>query len=251
MPSRISTSPSALWTSGRRFAKCQRAGAQCIIGGFLCAIPLRKRCRSFAKGHLSESKPGNGNECFSPFPAGYDWPSSGLFGLVDSKEDLELYNSVVRFIGTHGTGQSWQMRQALMPSGQLKLKVIVEAGLGWHTIHWEGKEIESLHLEKGQAGHKQIFIFLHEDEGCGSEAKEVLQQFFNSCLAEYAKEPLATTDDAMVETQAEEVEKPKFWVQELVEAALREEEAEESETVQWSKLQKDEAEERGSRRLGT
>ncbi|CAK9105093.1 unnamed protein product [Durusdinium trenchii] len=128
---RISTSPSALWTSGRRFAKCQRAGAQCIIGGFLCAIPLRKRCRSFAKGHLSESKPGNGNECFSPFPAGY-----------------ELYNSVVRFIGTHGTGQSWQMRQALMPSGQLKLKVIVEAGLGWHTIHWEGVVRLSSHLAR-------------------------------------------------------------------------------------------------------
>lgn len=31
----------------------------------------------------------------------------------------------------------------------------------------QGKEIESLHLEKGQAGHKQIFIFLHEDEGLG------------------------------------------------------------------------------------
>lgn len=115
-------------------------------------------------------------------------------------------------------------------------ELTAQPGLGWHLSDWKGQKIRSLHFEQGQ---RKVAIFIEGGD------KEELLHFFRSCEKHGQDE-----QDAM------QVPRPKFWVQELVEAALREgeetekDESDSTEDARWSELKKDEADKLGAKRLG-
>jgi len=163
-----------------------------------------------------------------------------VYGVVDNETDPVLYQHVLSFISVNGVGESWEIRKSEDPTGVMQLNA--EAGLGWHLIDWKGNKIRSLHFERGK---RLIAIFF--DTG----TKEDLLEFFEQCCRETERQQ---TEDRQQASQ------PKFWVQELVEAALREEEAQSSNEKiaeedqgnvrKWSEMPKTEADRFGAKRLG-
>ncbi|CAJ1331253.1 unnamed protein product [Effrenium voratum] len=158
-----------------------------------------------------------------------------------------LYQAVLKFIGDKGVGSSWEFQAG--PGAPERLRCL--PGLGVHSVHRLGDvdAVATVHLEKGP--RRQIVAFLPFEKRL--EAKSLLSQFFEMCLAHSNVKAVSDTVREEAEAQG-----GKWWVQELVEQAIREQEAEEgkedtandADPDRWSELKPDEAEKRGARRLG-
>ncbi|CAL1145548.1 unnamed protein product [Cladocopium goreaui] len=199
------------------------------FGGLLISLSLR------GKRWKTNTKVCAGKERYSNLPDEImKAVSNQIYGVVDSNSDADLYHKVLSFISVNGVGESWEIRQSANPTGA---ELTAQPGLGWHLSDWKGQKIRSLHFEQGQ---RKVAIFIEGGD------KEELLHFFRSCKKHGQDE-----QDAM------QVPRPKFWVQELVEAALREgeetekDESDSTEDARWSELKKDEADKLGAKRLGT
>ncbi|CAJ1444845.1 unnamed protein product [Effrenium voratum] len=145
--------------------------------------------------------------------------------------------------------QKDELLEFLRQSRMVRLRCL--PGLGVHSVHRLGDmdAVATVHLEKGP--RRQIVAFLPFEKRL--EAKSLLSQFFEMCLAHSNVKAVSDTVREEAEAQG-----GKWWVQELVEQAIREQEAEEgkedtaidADPDRWSELKPDEAEKRGARRLG-
>ncbi|CAJ1444843.1 unnamed protein product [Effrenium voratum] len=228
------TSFARLWATGAAGA----AGAACALRRGRHRVQVRCGALDVVPPEAVEFINNNVFEMEHPYPT---------FGLVDSVDSPALYQAVLKFIGDKGVGSSWEFQAG--PGAPERLRCL--PGLGVHSVHRLGDmdAVATVHLEKGP--RRQIVAFLPFEKRL--EAKSLLSQFFEMCLAHSNVKAVSDTVREEAEAQG-----GKWWVQELVEQAIREQEAEEgkedtaidADPDRWSELKPDEAEKRGARRLG-
>ncbi|CAE7029865.1 unnamed protein product, partial [Symbiodinium natans] len=189
-------------------------------------------------------------EC-SPLPVGAPPPRGLVFAqtfALDDVDDEELYDGVLQFVAEHAVDrESVRVRKARDGEG-----LTTEPGLGWHEVLWRGNEgkdaLHILFMERWTGADVRRRLVLATPQA--RPPAEILE-FFEECrpLARQKRpDPAQEAHGAIVRLVKEAAgQSPKFWVQELVEAAIREEEdAERQSQANWSELDKEEADEKGA-----
>ncbi|CAJ1374878.1 unnamed protein product [Effrenium voratum] len=210
------TSFARLWATGAAGA----AGAACALRRGRHRVQVRCGALDVVPPEAVEFINNNVFEMEHPYPT---------FGLVDSVDSPAFLSpgSVPSRAEVHRRQRRWEF-------------------LG---VPGDMDAVATVHLEKGP--RRQIVAFLPFEKRL--EAKSLLSQFFEMCLAHSNVKAVSDTVREEAEAQG-----GKWWVQELVEQAIREQEAEEgkedtaidADPDRWSELKPDEAEKRGARRLG-
>ncbi|CAE7609897.1 unnamed protein product [Symbiodinium sp. CCMP2456] len=159
------------------------------------------------------------------------------------KQMINVYSmaclrDVLQYIREHGQSRTFKITKAPDNEG-----VEFSPGLGWHEVKWRGK-LQILVMERLQGAHvhrRLVIVELEPQDGS-------IREFLKVCRTmARAPEPAPTPPEEPGQ------QTPKFWVQELVEKAIREEEEAEqrqSPPDDWSKMDKEEAKEKGAKRLG-
>lgn len=208
------------WTSTQAAAaqRVRRATKSANAGGWEChPIPPAAR---------------ESSSCFRDPGFGF---STRTFSL-DEADDQVLFDGVLQYIREHGESRSYKITKAPDNEG-----VEFSPGLGWHAVKWKG-ELQILVMERlsGTDVHRRLVIVEIQDAS--------IREFFKLCRT------MAKAPETAPTPPEEPVQRtPKFWVQELVEKAIREEEEAEqrqSPPDDWSKMDKEEAKEKGAKRLG-
>mmetsp|Transcript_12773 Transcript_12773/g.33134 ORF Transcript_12773/g.33134 Transcript_12773/m.33134 type:complete len:324 (-) Transcript_12773:109-1080(-) len=139
-------------------------------------------------------------------------------------------------------------------------------GLGLHSLEWQGEKLFLLHLAGEAAGDDDQLVLL--TKGRGPARGAFLAAFCRAAAqaSPRAAPPVAAPPPVVATAAAANppAAAPKFWIQELVDDALREAEEEEARAVAaggeaapkeapepaWTELSPEESEKRGSDRLG-
>eukprot|EP00439_Symbiodinium_sp_Y106_P022631 s4250_g2.t2 len=174
------------------------------------------------------------DECFRDARFGFGAQTVSL----DEADDQSLFDGVLQYIREHGKSLNFKITKAPDEEG-----VELSPGLGWHEVEWRG-ELQILVMERlsGTDVHRRLVIVVEPGRDVS------IREFLELCRATAPERPPNPEDREEPRQQT-----PKFWVQELVEKAIREEEEAEqrqSPPDDWSKMDKEEANEKGAKRLG-
>mmetsp|Transcript_88247 Transcript_88247/g.285657 ORF Transcript_88247/g.285657 Transcript_88247/m.285657 type:complete len:309 (-) Transcript_88247:85-1011(-) len=125
-------------------------------------------------------------------------------------------------------------------------------GLGWHMTRWKGEALWVLLLAGAGPGAAEELVLFAQRRGRGRHLADFCEELLRMEGGSMAPgEGPGAAERAAEPPPPPELPTPKFWVQELVEEALREVEAEEQASQEkWSDMDMEEAEERGAKRLG-